>query len=126
MLQLFGVTKKFDSNTILENVNLLCDYGKIYGIIGRNGCGKSVLFKCICGLLQINEGKILLDGKDIIKSPNISKKIGIIIEEPAFLSRYSGLTNLKILYSINNKKDISNICHYMELVGLNLSEKKSM
>lgn len=119
MLQIENVKKVFGENIVLNKISLICEYGKIYGIIGRNGCGKSVLFKCICGLLQIEEGVIIIDEENIYKNPNILKKIGMIIEKPAFLSHYNGLKNLKILYSINNKIDKNILCNYMELVGLN-------
>ena len=83
-----NVTKKFGNVTVLDNVSLQVKKGTICGIIGRNGSGKTVLFKCICGLLQINEGSILVD----------KKEIGAIIEEPGFLKQYSmsGKENIDI------------------------------
>ena len=91
-----NVTKKFGNVTVLDNVSLQVKKGTICGIIGRNGSGKTVLFKCICGLLQINEGSILVD----------KKEIGAIIEEPGFLKQYSGKQNLRLLASMSGKENI--------------------
>ena len=126
MLQIVNLEKSFGSNTILHNINLTCNYGKIYGIIGRNGSGKSVLFKCICGLIQIDEGKILIDEKNIYTNPQILKKIGMLIETPAFLTNYSGFDNLMMLYSINNRISPDNIRYYMKAVGLNPFDRKKV
>ena len=97
--------EKYYGNTqVLKNVNFECKPGEITGIIGRNGAGKTVLFKVICGLISIDSGKIYIDELEK-KSGEMMKSAGIIIEEPAFLSNVSGIRNLKYLYMINNKYD---------------------
>ena len=102
-----NVTKKFGNVTVLDNVSLQVKKGTICGIVGRNGSGKTVLFKCICGLLQINEGSILVD----------KKEIGAIIEEPGFLKQYSGKQNLRLLASMSGKENID-IEKVLKAVGL--------
>ena len=101
------VTKSFKEETVLKDVVLSVPKGKICGIIGRNGTGKTVLFKCICGLLQVDKGDIQVD----------HRQIGAIIEEPGFLGQYSGRKNLELLASISGKK-ISNYQKILKMVGL--------
>ena len=101
------VTKSFKEETVLKDVVLSVPKGKICGIIGRNGSGKTVLFKCICGLLQVDKGDIQVD----------HRQIGAIIEEPGFLGQYSGRKNLELLASISGKK-ISNYQKILKVVGL--------
>ena len=101
------VTKSFKEETVLKDVVLSVSKGKICGIIGRNGSGKTVLFKCICGLLQVDKGDIQVD----------RRQIGAIIEEPGFLSQYSGRKNLELLASISGKKSL-NYQKILEMVGL--------
>ena len=110
-----NVTKKFGNVTVLDNVSLQVKKGTICGIIGRNGSGKTVLFKCICGLLQINEGSILVD----------KKEIGAIIEEPGFLKQYSGKQNLRLLASMSGKENID-IEKVLKVVGLKCAGRKKV
>lgn len=110
-----NVTKKFGNVTVLDNVSLQVKKGTICGIIGRNGSGKTVLFKCICGLLQINEGSILVD----------KKEIGAIIEEPGFLKQYSGKQNLRLLASMSGKENID-IEKVLKAVGLEHAGRKKV
>lgn len=107
------VTKKFGPETVLKDVSLHVEEGKIYGIVGRNGSGKTVLFKCICGLLQVSSGTIETD----------RRQIGAIIEEPGFLKQYSGKRNLQLLASLSDKphRDFDAL---LELVGLSSAGKK--
>ena len=118
MLQIKRVRKTFNETVILQEISLLCERGKIYGIMGRNGSGKSVLFKCICGFLEIDNGEIVLDDQVLSNGKMGNKRVGFIIENPAFLPQYSGFQNLVMLYSINNKMDTQVIKQYMNMVGL--------
>lgn len=110
-----NVVKRFGNETVLDKVSLRVKKGTICGIIGRNGSGKTVLFKCICGLLQINEGSIVVD----------KKQIGTIIEEPGFLKQYSGKRNLELLTSMSGRahKDIGEV---LKLVGLDHAGRKKV
>ena len=98
--------------------------GKIYGIVGRNGSGKTVLLKCICGLLYPQAGTVTVGGKVVGKDVDYPENVGFIIETPGFLPRYSGLKNLKYLASVRGKVKEDEIRKYMELVGLNPDDKK--
>ena len=121
MLQIKSVRKTFNETVILQEISLLCERGKIYGIMGRNGSGKSVLFKCICGFLEVDSGEIVLDDQVLSNGKMGNKRVGFIIENPAFLPQYSGFQNLVMLYSINNKTDTQVIKKYMSMVGLDTS-----
>ena len=119
-----NVTKVFGEQDALKNVSAKFGMGKIYGIVGRNGSGKTVLLKCICGLLHPTAGTVTVNGKIVGKDVDYPENIGFIIETPGFLPRYSGLKNLKYLASIRGKVKEDEIRKYMELVGLNPNDKK--
>jgi len=120
------VSKSFGTHRVLEDVSLTCEAGKIYGIIGYNGSGKSVLFKCICGLYHADEGEIHIRGKLLGKDMDMIIDAGVIIEEPAFLKQYSGMRNLELLWLLNHKKDTKKLQDVMELVGLDPFNKKAV
>lgn len=119
-----NLTKEFKNQVVLKNVNATLEMGKIYGIVGRNGSGKTVLLKCICGLLIPSAGTVMVDGKIVGKEIDYPQNIGFIIESPGFLSKYSGLKNLKYLASIRGKVKEAEIRDCMKLVGLNPDDKK--
>lgn len=119
-----NVTKAFGNQEVLKNVCVKFEMGKVYGIVGRNGSGKTVLLKCICGLLYPSTGMVTVDGKVVGKEVDYPENIGFIIESPGFLPRYSGLKNLKYLASIRGKIKEDEIRKYIELVGLNPDDKK--
>ncbi len=119
-----NVTKAFGNQEVLKTICVKFEMGKIYGIVGRNGSGKTVLLKCICGLLYPSTGTVTVGGKVVGKDVDYPENIGFIIETPGFLPRYSGLKNLKYLASIRRKVKEDEIRKYMELVGLNPDDKK--
>ncbi len=97
------LTKKFKDAVVLDNVNISFEKGKVHGLIGRNGSGKTMLMKCICGIVPLTSGEIIVDGKRIGKDTDIPGNVGVIIETPGFLPNYSGFNNLKFLAKISNK-----------------------
>ena len=119
-----NVTKTFGDQEVLKTVCVKFEMGKIYGIVGRNGSGKTVLLKCICGLLYPQAGTVTVGGKVVGKDVDYPENVGFIIEAPGFLPRYSGLKNLKYLASVRGKVKEDEIRKYMELVGLNPDDKK--
>ena len=119
-----NVTKVFGEQDALKNVSAKFGMGKIYGIVGRNGSGKTVLLKCICGLLHPTAGTVTVNGKIVEKDVDYPENIGFIIETPGFLPRYSGLKNLKYLASIRGRVKVGEIRKYMGLAGLNPDDKK--
>jgi ABC-2 type transport system ATP-binding protein len=120
------VIKKFGSDIALNNVSIEFERGKIYGIVGRNGSGKTVLFKTIIGFLKPTSGRVFVGGKEIGKDTDFDDNIGIIIETPGFLSSYSGYKNLEYLASIKNMIGKKEIKESMERVGLDPGSKKKV
>lgn len=124
MIIIENATKKFGTQTVLNNVSLTLEDGKIYGFVGQNGCGKTVLFKSICGFIYLDRGTITVDGKVIGKDIDIIKDAGIIIESPGFLSNYSAFKNLKFLTMIKDNIGDEQIKSTLISVGLDPESKK--
>lgn len=118
MIALENVVKKFKDYTALRGISISFEKGKIHGIIGRNGSGKTVMMKCICGLMHPDSGKITVNGKMIGKEVDIANDIGAIIEAPGFLPNYSGYRNLKFLADIKRVIGKQEIYAAMKTVGL--------
>jgi len=121
MLKINGLSKKFKNRVILKDINLECDYGKVYGFVGPNGCGKSVFFKIVSGFLKADSGEISIDGKVIGKDIDFLPNLGVLIEKPGFIESYNHLQNLKYLASINNTINDYQIKEYLKLVGLDIN-----
>ncbi|MHC5269115.1 ABC transporter ATP-binding protein [Enterococcus sp. LJL98] len=121
-IEIMNVTKKFKDTIALNQVSLTFERGKIHGIIGRNGSGKTVLFKCICGFMKVDEGKIILNGKEVKVAA--TQDMGIILENPGFIGSMSGFKNLKLLASIKRKITDEKIKEAIRRVGLDPQEKK--
>ncbi|MFW6677016.1 ABC transporter ATP-binding protein [Lacrimispora sp. AGF001] len=125
-IQVIDVCKTLEGQEILKNINLEFDSSKIHGIIGRNGSGKTVLIKCICGFMPVSSGSILVDEKRIGYDTEFIENTGFIIENPGFLNRYSGLKNLKYLASIRKIADVDRLRECMKMVGLDPDSKKTV
>lgn len=119
-----NVVKQFGEERVLKNVSHAFEKGKVHGIVGNNGSGKTVMFKCICGFMQPTEGRVLVRGKEIGKDVDFPEHIGIIIETPGFLSFKTGFRNLQILASLNNRIGREEIIRTIERVGLDPAMKK--
>lgn len=119
-----NVSKMFGKEKVLDNVSLTVKKGSIVGIVGRNGSGKTVLFKLICGFYSASDGEIIVDGKKLTKSHSTPENIGSIIETPGFLGSYSGYKNLKFLADIRNRIGKKEICEAIEMVGLDPKSRK--
>ena len=124
IIEVRNVTKKFGQAVVLNDVSASFEKGKIHGLIGRNGSGKTMLLKCICGLVPVTQGEIYIDGIQVGQGNETTKKLGVIIEEPGFLYNYSGYNNLKFLASIRNKISKEKIRQTIQMVGLNPDSKK--
>lgn len=114
--------KVFDDNVILNEVNLTLKSGNIYGFIGKNGSGKSVLFKIICGFYEPTNGNVIIDGVDIHKTKTFLPNARVLIEKPNFLPNISGYENLKLLAKIQNKISDKEIKESLNLVNLSEAE----
>ncbi len=119
-----NAVKKFKEHTVLKDVSVSFEQGKIHGVIGRNGSGKTVLFKCICGFMPLTSGEIVVNGKRIGKDVDVPDDVGIIIEAPGFLLNYSGMKNLSLLASIRRRADKAAQRAAMVKVGLDPDNRK--
>ena len=111
-------TKVIKGKVILDQVNLTLSNGRIYGFYGRNGSGKTMLFRAICTLIMPTSGDVLIDDVSIIKEKYDLNNFGILIETPNFYPYLSGYDNLDMLYRINHKKDKEHIEEILKKVDL--------
>lgn len=123
-IELANVSKQIDKYEILNNINLQVPVGKIFGITGVNGSGKSMLLRIICGLVLPTSGLVTVLGQQIGKDVEFSQDIGAIIDTPGFLPRYTGLQNLELLAMIRNKITKSDIVDTLKRVGLDVKNKR--
>ena len=124
MIKIENYTQKIKKDIILNDINLHLKENKIYGFVGRNGSGKSILFKGICGLLNISNGKIIIKGKEIGKDIDFYDNLGAVLDGAGFLPNLSSFDNLKLLASIRNKISDSDIKSALNKVGLDPNDKK--
>ena len=118
------VSKSFRGEMVLKNVSVKCRPGHIYGFVGKNGSGKTVLFKIICGLVNPDSGTVEVEGKKLGEEIDFPESMGLIIEQPGFLYTCSGFENLRYLASIKHKIDKEKIRETMAMVGLDWRMKK--
>ena len=123
-IQLTDVVKDIKGKRIIDHVSLQMESGKISGLKGVNGSGKTMLMRLIAGLITPTSGSILINGKRLGKDITFPESIGILIENPAFLDAYSGFDNLKMLASIQKKITDDHIRETLSLVGLDPYDKK--
>ena len=119
-----NVTKAFGETTVLSDINVALEKGKVHGLIGRNGSGKTMLMKCICGFVPVTGGTITIDGMRLKKDIDFPNNIGVIIETPGFLPAYNAYRNLKFLADIQGKIGREEIREAIRKVGLDPDSKK--
>lgn len=120
-IEIEHVSKKIKDALVLDDVCMTLESGNIYGFQGVNGSGKTMLMRAVSGLMYPTSGSIRIDGK-VLGKIWLSGKIGMLIENPAFIDSYTGYDNLKMLASINKGEvDISGA---LETVGLNPQDKR--
>ena len=124
VIQIDRVSKRFGEEEVLHPVSYEFREGLIYGIVGNNGSGKTVLMKCICGFMPPTEGRVFVNYKQIGKEIDFPEDTGLIIETPGFLPDVTGFKNLEILASLRKKIGTSRIRETLELVGLDPDLKK--
>lgn len=118
MVEIKNYCKSIKSRPILNNVSYNFEYGKIYGIYGHNGSGKTMLLRAIAGLLVPDSGSVVIDGKVLHKDMSFPPSIGIVIENMNLLPQYNAFDNLKILSKIKKTATDENIKTALERVGL--------
>ena len=119
-IEVQNVVKRFRDQVVLKNVSISFEKGQIHGIVGRNGSGKTVLFKCICGLMHPEEGVIFVNGKRVGRAVDMPEDI----EAPGFLPNYSGYKNLRFLANIRRKIGKEEILNVLKTVGLDPESRK--
>lgn len=124
MITVKNVSLSIKKTEILKDISVEFELGKIHGLIGRNGSGKTMLMKCICGFVRPTSGEITINGKRIGKDCDFPKNIGVIIETPGFIPYYSGYKNLRLLADLNKKIGSKEIKKAMLQVGLDPELKR--
>ena len=123
-IEIKNLSKSIHGTQILKNINLTMNGGCIYGLRGRNGSGKTMFMRCLCGLLLPTEGEIIIDGLRIGKEIDFPPSVGVLIENPAFLNGYTGFQNLKMLADIQGKASDEKIKEALQKVGLDTEDKR--
>lgn len=126
VIKIENCSKKFGGNYVLNDINLTFESGHIYGIVGLNGSGKTMLLRMISGLISPTSGKVFIDEKQLHKDMSFPPDMGIIIEKPEMLNHLSGLENLKLLSEIRGVISQDKIIDYMKMFSLDPQDKKPM
>lgn len=121
-----NLSKTIKNNKILDNVNLTFESGHVYGLVGRNGSGKTMLLRAICGLIFPDSGKVIIDGKQLHMDISFPESCGIIIENTDLLPNFSAFDNLKMLSEIKNTANDNMIKSAIKSVGLDPDSKKKV
>lgn len=124
MIEIINLSLTIGSTEILKNINISFKENMISGLVGRNGSGKTMLMKCICGFTRPTKGEVIIDGKQIGKDVDFPNNIGMIIETPGFIPYYSGYRNLKLIADINKVVSKEEVKATMRLVGLDPELKR--
>ncbi len=123
-LKVENLSKEIKNARILNNINLNLNKGKIYGFRGKNGSGKTMLFRALCGLIKPTEGRVEIDGQVLGENISFPESVGVVIEYPGFLPNLSGYENLKLISEISNKVGAKEIKEIISAVGLDPEDKK--
>ena len=124
-IKITDVNKTIKKAPILWDINLEFTGGKVYGLRGKNGSGKTMLMRAICGLITPDSGIIDIDGKILGKDISFPESIGVLIENPSFIGNYTGFKNLKVLASIQNRIGDEQIRKALEDIGLDPDDKRT-
>ena len=124
-VELKNESKRLNDVTVLEDISLTLESGTIYGLKGKNGCGKTMLMRMMAGLIYPTSGTVSIDGEILHKDIATPRSIGILIENPAFLPGYTGQRNLELLAGLTGKADRTQIAKTMSRVGLDPNDKRT-
>lgn len=122
-IEVKNATKIIKGAVILKNVSIELEGGKVYGLQGPNGGGKTMLMRLLCGLIRPTEGEVRIDGKQLGKDMDFPPSVGLLIENPAFLPGYTGLKNLEMLAGLREKATAEQIEETIADVGLEPGDK---
>ena len=118
MISVENVSLTIGTAQILRDISVSFEEGQIHGIIGRNGSGKTMLMKCICGFIRPTAGRIIVDGNQVGRDVDFPPDLGLLIETPGFVPYYSGLKNLELLAAINRRASKERLNDCMGQLGL--------
>ena len=118
-IKLCEVSKKLNGNLVLSDISYEFIKGKIYGLVGKNGSGKTMLLRAIAGLIKPTSGKIIVDGKELWKDIDFPPELGVLIEKPQFIDFFTGYENLKLIAEVKQKVNSEIIYDYMNKFSLN-------
>lgn len=118
------LVKDIRGRRVLNHVDMVLNPGHAIGVAGPNGSGKTMLMRCIAGLIKPTSGSIFIDGelRDVMKSPPVG--MGMLLESPAFIDRFSGLDNLVMIGGVSGRTDKQQAAHWMRRVGLDPADKR--
>ena len=117
-LEVKHISKQIGADEVLKDITISMEKGKIYGFQGKNGCGKSMLMRVICGLVIPTHGSVTIDGEQLGKELSFPRSLGMMIEKPGFLGSYTGLQNLEMLAAIRSELKKKEIEDVLARVGL--------
>ena len=120
-----SISKSLKGKTILSDINLDLKSGTVYGFVGRNGSGKTMLFRALAGLMNIDSGEIVYQGKVLHKDISIPPNLGIVLENAGLYPEFTGFKNLQLLAKLNGKIDDNAIVEAIKLVGLDPYDKRT-
>ncbi len=124
MIKLEDVSKNIKDRIVLDHINFTFEDGKVYGLKGINGSGKTMLMRLIAGLIFPSDGKIFVSEKELGRDISFPESIGLLLENPVFLDRYTGLENLKLLAELSGSVDVEKLKHILIKVGLDPDDKR--
>lgn len=119
-----NLSKSFGTQTVLQDVHLHLTSGKIYGLVGRNGSGKTVLLKMLCGFMRPDKGEIAINGQPVVCGRKLPVEIGILFDAAGFIPNKTAYANLKILAGIRNRISPAGVRAALEMVGLDPASRK--
>ena len=125
-IEINGATKIIKGVTILDDIKIEMNGGKIYGIRGVNGSGKTMLMRALSGLVKLTRGQIIINGKIVGKDIEFPESVGLLIENPGLIDNCTGYENIKMLASIKKITSDDAIKRYMKLLGLDSDDKKKV
>ena len=123
-IRIENLNKKIKGSVILDDISLTMTPGRIYGLRGKNGCGKTMLMRAICGLLIPDGGHIYIDDEELHRDIKFPRSIGALIENPSFLPQYTGFRNLRLLAKLMGGISDDDVRYAIERTGLDPDDKR--
>lgn len=123
-VRLQEVCKTIKGVPVLDHISLELEGSNVYGVQWKNGCGKTMLMRTICGLICPTSGTILLNDEILVKDISFPRSVGVLIENPSFLNGYTGFQNLKMLSDLRDHLSYEQICAILTRVGLDPADKR--